>query len=136
MSQPREFLKSHARTIGAAMGLSTSSLLASSPAFAQVASGPAPSPLMQMVPLIVIVAIMYILVLRPQMKRQKDHASFVTNLKRGEEVLTTGGILGRIEGLTDLYVTLEVAPNVRIRVLRTQIASNVPQANATAEVKA
>ena len=116
--------------------LFAATLLTSFNAFAQAAAGSAPSPFVQMVPLVVVVGIMYFLVLRPQMRKQKDHASFVTQLKRGEEVLTTGGILGRIEGLTDLYVTLEIAPSVRIRVLRSQIASGVPNASGTTEVKA
>ena len=115
--------------------LIASTLLTSAQALAQTA-GPAPSPFVQMVPLVVVVGFMYFLVLRPQMRKQKDHAAFVTQLKRGEEVLTTGGILGRIEGLTDLYVTLEIAPSVRIRVLRSQIASGVPNASGTTEVKA
>ena len=115
----------------------SSVLFASVEAMAQApAGGPAPSPFVQMVPLVVVIGIMYFLVLRPQMKKQKQHQEFVTQLKRGEEVLTTGGILGRIEGLTDMYVTLEVAPGVRIRVVRSQIASLVPNLTSGAEVKA
>lgn len=134
MSQTCEVLTSYTRSRAAAV-LFLSSFFASSQSFAQAGAG-APSTLMNMVPIAVMFAIVYILMIRPQMKRQKDHASFVANLKRGEEVLTTGGILGRIEGLTELYVTLEIAPSVRIRVLRSQIASPVPAANAGAEVKA
>jgi preprotein translocase subunit YajC len=115
--------------------LTLTTLLTSVQAFAQ-AAGASPSPLIQMVPLVVVVGIMYFLVLRPQMKKAKDHATFVTQLKRGEEVLTNGGILGRIEGLTDLYVTLEISPNVRIRVLRSAIASGVPNISTSSEVKA
>lgn len=115
--------------------LFAATLFTSLHAFAQ-AAGPTQPAWMNMVPLFVVIGIMYFLVLRPQMKKQKEHATFVTQLKRGEEVLTTGGILGRIEGLTDLYVTLEIAPNVRIRILRSQIASGVPNVATSSEVKA
>lgn len=101
------------------------------------AAGAGPSPILQMVPIIGIFVIMYFMMIRPQAKRQKQHQEFLTKLKRGDEVLTNGGLLGRIEGLTDLFVTLEIAPDVRIKILRTQIASFVPTATqASNEVKA
>ena len=120
----------------------SSLVLGSAEAFAQ-AAGAVPaagaggqSPLMGMLPIFVMIAIVYFLMLRPQMNKQKQHQEFVTKLKRGDEVLTTGGILGRIEGLTDMYITLEIAPDVRIRILRSQIASNLPTVTAGTEVKA
>jgi preprotein translocase subunit YajC len=76
-----------------------------------------------------IFGIMYVFMLRPQMKKQKDHQTFVAKLERGTEVLTTGGILGRIEGLTELYVTLEIAPDVRIKILRSAVAGLAKTAN-------
>ena len=99
------------------------------PALAQ-AGGGQPSPLMSIIPFIVMIAIMYFLMIRPQIKRQKAHQEFLGKLKRGDEVLTSSGLLGRIEGLTDLFVTLEIAPGVRIKVLRNQIASFVPDASS------
>ena len=110
----------------------------STTAFAQGAPGAAgaPSPLMQIVPFLVIFAVMYFLMIRPQMKKQKDHQAFLSKLERGTEVITNGGILGRIEGMTDLYLTLEIAPGVRIKVLRTAVMGSAKAANATAEVKA
>lgn len=89
------------------------------------ASGP--SALETFLPFLVILPIFYFLIIRPQGKRLKDQESFVTNLKRGDAVVTNAGILGTIDGLTDLFVTLEVAPNVKIKVLRKQIAGS--QAN-------
>lgn len=92
---------------------------------------------MNLIPFIVMFGIIYFLMIRPQIKRQKAHQEFLGKLKRGDEVLTSSGLLGRIEGLTDLYVTLEIAPGVRIKILRNQIASFVPDANsASKEVKA
>jgi len=107
------------------------------PAFAQASPGNQPSPFMNLIPFIVMFGIIYFLMIRPQIKRQKAHQEFLGKLKRGDEVLTSSGLLGRIEGLTDLYVTLEIAPGVRIKILRNQIASFVPDANsASKEVKA
>ena len=110
-------------------------LLTSAQALAQAAAPTAPAaaqnPLMSMVFPLGAVAIFYFLIMRPQMTKQKKHSEFLTKLKRGDEVLTASGILGRIEGLTDLYITLEIAPSVRIRVLRSQIASLLPTATAT-----
>ena len=118
----------------------SSMFVASAEALAQAtgvpAAGGGPNPIIQMLPIIVMVGIVYFLMIRPQMAKQKKHQDFVSTLKRGDEVLTSSGILGKIEGLTDLYVTLEIAPQVRIRVIRSQIASTVPTATATAEVKA
>ncbi len=95
-------------------------------AYAQSAATPAQEPnvLMSLVPFIFIFAVMYFLVIRPQSKRQKDHGLFLKELKRGDEVLTSSGILGRIEGLTDTFVTLEISEGVRVKLLRNSIATS------------
>jgi preprotein translocase subunit YajC len=112
-------------------------LLFSVSAFAQTAApgGQAPA-YMQFIPLAVMVAVMYFLMIRPQMKKQKDHQAFLSSIARGEEVITNGGILGRVEGLTDLYLTLEIAPGVRIKVLRSAVAGSAKTAAQTTEAKA
>jgi preprotein translocase subunit YajC len=96
-----------------------------------------PGTIEMFLPFVVIFAIFYFLIIRPQVKRQKDHQKFVTELKKGDEVLTSGGILGTIEGLTDQFVTLEVSQGVRIRVLRGQISTTMAaqQANQKQEEK-
>jgi preprotein translocase subunit YajC len=66
--------------------------------------------------------IFYFFLIRPQSKRQKDHQAMINELKRGDEVATTGGIIGKIHSVTDKLVVLEIAQNVRIRVLKAQIA--------------
>jgi preprotein translocase subunit YajC len=86
-----------------------------------------PGALEMMLPFVFVFAIFYFLVIRPQVKRQKTHQKFILDLKKGEEVLTTSGILGTIEGLTDRFVTLEVADGVSIKVLRSQVASTLAQ---------
>ena len=75
-------------------------------------------------PFIFLFGIMYFLVIRPQSKRAKLHEGFITALKRGDQVVTASGILGTIDGITDHFVTLEIADGVRIKVLRKQIASS------------
>ncbi len=66
---------------------------------------------------------MYFLLLRPQTKKANEHQKMLAALKRNDEVVTTGGLIGRIHELGDKLVTLEIAPNVRVRVERSQIAS-------------
>lgn len=90
-----------------------------------------PGALEMFMPFIVIFGIFYFLIIRPQVKKQKDHQKFITELKKGDEVLTTGGILGIIEGLTDQFVTLEVAQGVRVRILRSQISTTMAAQQAT-----
>lgn len=71
--------------------------------------------------------IFYFLVLRPQVKKQKTHQDFIQSLKKGDRVLTSSGIFGTIEGLTDKYVKLEIADDVSIRVLRTHVTQPVKE---------
>lgn len=98
-----------------------------STAWAQAEAAPAahPSLLEQVFPFVIIFVIFFLLVIRPQQKRSQTHKTFLTTMKRGDSVLTTGGILGTIEGLTEQFVILQIADNVKVRVLKTQIASGV-----------
>jgi preprotein translocase subunit YajC len=74
-----------------------------------------------MVPLIAIFAIFYFLVLRPQSRKAKEHQKMLTELKKGEEVVTQGGVIGKITGMSDSEITLQVQEGVRIRVLRSSV---------------
>ncbi|HET6396252.1 MAG TPA: preprotein translocase subunit YajC [Pseudoxanthomonas sp.] len=76
---------------------------------------------------IVLIAIMYFLMIRPQMKRQKEHQAMLGKLSRGDEVLTNGGLAGVVTDIGDNFVTLEVADNVRIRVQKGAIANVLPK---------
>ena len=89
---------------------------------APAASPKGPSTLEALLPFAAMIAIFYFLVIRPQSQRQKAQQKLLSELKRGDDVVTSSGILGRIEGLTELYVTLEIADGVRIKMLRSQIA--------------
>ncbi len=97
--------------------------LLSAAAWAQAGQA-GPSVWEQLMPFVFILIIFYFLLIRPQQRRAKNHQIFLEGLRRGDSVLTSGGILGTIEGLTDQYVTLEIAKDVRIRILKNQIASS------------
>lgn len=65
--------------------------------------------------------VFYFMLIRPQQKRAKEHQSMLSSLKKGDRIVTTGGLIGRISGITDRLVTLEVAEKVRVQVLRAQV---------------
>jgi preprotein translocase subunit YajC len=97
-------------------------------AMAQSAGGATPgggfAPLLMMV---VFIAIFYFLLIRPQQKKAKEHQAMVTRLSAGDEVVTTGGILGKIIEVGDSFITLEIAPNVQIKVQKFQVTSLMPK---------
>jgi preprotein translocase subunit YajC len=91
------------------------------------------SGLTSMLPMIVIlIAFMYLLVIRPQSKRVKAHRALMASLEIGDEVVTTGGIFGKISKITDESIILEVASNVEIKVQRTAIVANLPKGTVQA----
>lgn len=99
-----------------------------SPAAAQAAGGPAPaSPLMSLLPLIILFVVFWFLLLRPQMKKAKEHRELIAKLQKGDEVLTSGGLAGRIEDLGESFVTVEVADKVSIKVQRGAITAVLPK---------
>lgn len=81
-----------------------------------------PSTVEMMLPFVVVFALMYVFLIRPQSKKQKEQQKFLSEIKRGDEVVTSSGILGKIEGLTETFVTLQIADGVSVRMLRSQIA--------------
>ena len=88
------------------------------------AGSPAQS-FMSFVPLILIFGVFYFLLIRPQQKKAKDLQAFLGNLKKGDAVVTQGGIHGVITGITDTVVTLEIADNIRVKVARSYIMGAV-----------
>jgi preprotein translocase subunit YajC len=96
-----------------------------SPAYAQDAAGGATGMIMQMAPLLLIFVVFYFLLIRPQQKKAKEHRMMLTSLKRGEKIITAGGMVATItrvkEGSDEIEV--EIAPNVRVIVLRGTIGS-------------
>lgn len=96
-------------------------------AFAEGGAGKEPSFMVQAVPFLAMFFIFYFLMIRPQVKKQKTHDDFVKSLKKGDRVLTSSGIFGTIEGLTEKYVKLEIAEEVSIRVLKTHVSQPVKE---------
>ena len=94
-----------------------------SPAFAQDAAGGGTAVLMQLLPLVLIFGVFYFLLIRPQQKKAKEHKAMLAAVKRGDRVLTAGGIIAQVtrvkDGVDELEV--EIAPNVRVNVLRATI---------------
>ena len=85
-----------------------------SEAFAQTAPGGAGGmDILSMLPLVLMFVLLYFLLLRPQMKRAKEQKQMIASLQKGDEVITSGGALGRVAKVSDTYVNLEIAPNVR-----------------------
>lgn len=77
----------------------------------------------QIVPLLLILGVFYFLLIRPQQQQARQHETFLKNLKVGAQVVTSSGIYGRVVELRDSEVTLEIAPNVRVRHERSKIAA-------------
>ena len=76
---------------------------------------------------IALIAIMYFLMIRPQMKRAKEHRAMLDKLSKGDEVITSGGIAGTVTDIGDNFVTLEVADNVRVRVQKAAVGNVLPK---------
>ncbi len=87
----------------------------------------------QILPLVLMFAVIYFLLIRPQQKQAKQHQTLLTGLKKGDEVVTQGGLVGRIHAVTDRIVTLEVARDVRVRVLKQQVAGLFNEAGESAD---
>jgi preprotein translocase subunit YajC len=96
-------------------------------AYAQAEGAGAQGGLMSFLPLIVIFAVFYFMLIRPQMKRAKEHKQLVSQLSKGDEVITNGGLLGKITDVSDSFVTLELADNLQIKLQRQAVASVMPK---------
>ena len=97
------------------------------PALAQAAAGGTASTLTTLLPLVLIFVVFYFLLIRPQTKRAKEHREMVGKLAAGDEIVTTGGILGRISQVHEQFITLEVASGVAITLQRIQVAQLMPK---------
>ena len=99
-----------------------------SDAWAEGATGAAgPAGFASLVPLILIFVIFYFLLLRPQIKRAKEHKKMVENLAKGDEVVTNGGLLGRIARVGDNFIELDVGNEVIVKVQRQAVANLMPK---------
>lgn len=97
------------------------------PAWAQSQPAPPAAGLFNIIFLLVLLVLFYFLLIRPQQKRTKEHRKLVEGLQKGDEIMTDGGIMGRITGLAENAVVLEISENVEIKVRRQSIASVLPK---------
>ena len=85
-----------------------------------------PTSFMTFLPLIIIFALFYFLLIRPQSKRQKEHREMVAALEKGQEVVTGGGVLGKVTDVRDLWVTVEVADGIELKIQKSTITTLMP----------
>ncbi len=93
---------------------------------AAAAGAEAPPAWLQFMPLVAMVAVFWFLIIRPQMKRQKEHQTKISTIKKGDQVLTGGGLLAKVIKVDDHYAELELGPNVRVKAVKSTLADVVP----------
>jgi preprotein translocase subunit YajC len=98
-----------------------------SSAFGQGAAGGAESNLMSFLPLILMFAVLYFIMIRPQMKRQKEHRNMLSAMAKGDEVVTSGGIVGKVTKVSEAYIGVEIAANTEITVQKASITTILPK---------
>ena len=98
-----------------------------SPAAAQAAPGASGSPLAGLLLPLVFIGVMFFFMIRPQMKRAKEHRELIAKLAKGDEVITNGGIAGRVEDIGESFITVEIADGVRIKLQRAAVTAVLPK---------
>ncbi|MEO6293820.1 MAG: preprotein translocase subunit YajC [Burkholderiaceae bacterium] len=103
-----------------------------SSAFAQTApaaaaGGDMQSSLMSMLPLVLMFVVLYFVMIRPQMKKQKEHRTMIDALAKGDEIATAGGLLGKVTKLGDGYLSLEIANGVEVQLQRSAVVQVLPK---------
>lgn len=88
----------------------------------------APNPFVSMWPLLLILVVFYFFIIRPQSKRQKEQTAFLTNLQKGDEIVTASGILGQINKIEDEIITLEIAGKTYIRITKNSVSKEMTEA--------
>lgn len=95
-----------------------------SSAHAQTAAAPAQSPFIQFLPFVLIFLVMYFLMIRPQKKRMQEEQNFLNKLSHGDEVYTKSGILGKVTGIAEKVVTIEIEGGTKMKVLKSHIGGS------------
>ena len=96
-------------------------------AYAQTSAAPFGGDLMAFLPMVLIFVVFYFLLIRPQQKKAKEHRTMLGALQKGDEVVTAGGVLGKVTKLSDQYATVEIAPGVEAPVQRSAITQLLPK---------
>jgi preprotein translocase subunit YajC len=86
----------------------------------------APPAWISFLPIVGMIAIFWFLIIRPQMKRQKEHQEKVAGMKKGDQVVTAGGLVGKVIKVDDTYVELELGPNVKVKAIKATIGDIIP----------
>ena len=89
------------------------------------AGGDAPPAWLQFLPLVAMVAIFWFLIIRPQMRRQKEQQAKIAAIRKGDQVLTGGGLVGKVTRVDDQYADIELAPNVKVKAVKSTISDVV-----------
>ena len=97
------------------------------PAYAQASGGSSAGGIESMILIVLMFGVLYFLMIRPQMKRAKEHKTMIEALQKGDEVITAGGVLGRINKVSEGYVAVEIAPNVEVQVQRAAVQLVLPK---------
>ena len=105
----------------------SSAFAQTAPAATAAAGGNFQHSLMSMLPLVLMFGVLYFVMIRPQMKKAKEHKTMVDALAKGDEVVTAGGMLGKVAKLGDSILSLEVAEGVEIQIQRTAVAQVLPK---------
>lgn len=99
-----------------------------SPVIAQAAAPqPAGGGMSMIIMMVVLFGLMYFMMIRPQMKRQKEHRALIASLSKGDEVVTNGGIAGRVDEVGDTFITVEIAANVKVKVQKGAVQQVLPK---------
>ena len=85
------------------------------------------STLMNMLPILVMFGVLYLVMIRPQMKKQKEHKNMIDSIVKGDEVVTAGGFLGRISKLGDAFISVELADGVEVQMQRSAVVQVLPK---------
>jgi preprotein translocase subunit YajC len=104
-----------------------SSAFAQSAPAAAAAGGDMQSTLMSMLPLLLMFAVLYFVMIRPQMKKQKEHRSMIDALAKGDEVATAGGLLGKVSKLGETHIGVEIAAGVEVQLQRSAVVQVLPK---------
>ena len=104
-----------------------SSAFAQTAPAAAAAGGDMQSTLMSMLPLLLMFAVLYFVMIRPQMKKQKEHRTMVEALAKGDEVVTAGGLLGKVSKIGDAYIGVELASGVEVQMQRQAVVQVLPK---------
>jgi preprotein translocase subunit YajC len=98
-----------------------------SPAYAQAAAGGTESTLLGLLPLVLMFVVLYFVMIRPQLKRQKEHRAMVDALAKGDEIVSAGGILGKVSKIGDTYIGVELADGLEVQMQRTAVVQVLPK---------